>query len=313
MPKVTVIIPSYNHASYLDKRIRSVLDQTYQDFNLIIIDDYSRDNSRDIIALYAQQDKRIEVVFNEQNSGSTFYQWNKGVEMGKGEFIWIAESDDMADPVLLETLVGRLERYPTAGIAYCQSWIVDEQDTVLHSGINWVERSVRERWKTDFFNTGPEECSKYLILHNMIFNASAVVFRKAMYLKAGPADSSLKLTGDWLQWVKILLISDVVYVAQPLNYFRKHTQTTRHVSYMDLKELAEFYQVLQFIAVQVPIDPVSLKNSSLGSRWELAFQSPLTMRAFRNLLRVWKMGRNIDPLLTKRIIRFFIDKLSGRG
>jgi glycosyltransferase involved in cell wall biosynthesis len=100
--KVSVIIPNYNHADYLPARIDSVLQQTHQNLEVILMDDCSSDNSREIITRYAAQDARIRVVLNEQNSGSTFKQWNKGIALARGEYIWIAESDDVADSTFLE-------------------------------------------------------------------------------------------------------------------------------------------------------------------------------------------------------------------
>src|SRR5260370_20691240 len=96
MPTVSVIIPNYNHARYLRQRIESVLRQTYQDFEVILLDDCSTDDSRSILSSYAG-DSRVRMEFNEVNSGSTFKQWNKGVRLARVEYVWIAESDDYAD------------------------------------------------------------------------------------------------------------------------------------------------------------------------------------------------------------------------
>src|ERR1700742_1367615 len=106
MAKVSVIVPNYNHSRYLNQRIDSVLSQTYQDFELIILDDCSTDDSRKIIKQYQEHPKVSHIVFNETNSGTTFKQWKKGIELAKGKYIWIAESDDWCEPNLLETLVG---------------------------------------------------------------------------------------------------------------------------------------------------------------------------------------------------------------
>jgi len=111
MPKVSVIVPNYNHARYLRQRVDSVLGQTFQDFELILLDDCSTDESRSVLSSYAGN-PRVRIEFNEVNSGSTFKQWNKGVRLARGEYVWIAESDDYADPQLLERLVSRLDAEP---------------------------------------------------------------------------------------------------------------------------------------------------------------------------------------------------------
>jgi glycosyltransferase involved in cell wall biosynthesis len=94
---------------FLRRRIESVLCQTYQDFELILLDDCSSDESRSLLSEYAG-DPRVRIEFNEVNSGSPFKQWNKGVRLARGQYVWIAESDDYADKRLLERLVAQLFR-----------------------------------------------------------------------------------------------------------------------------------------------------------------------------------------------------------
>ena len=123
IPRVSVVIPNYNHARFLRRRIETVLQQTFQDFELILLDDCSTDESRSIISSYANNPK-IRVEFNLVNSGSTFKQWNKGVGLARGEYVWIAESDDYSDARFLEQLVGVLDPKPEVAFAFCRSWRV---------------------------------------------------------------------------------------------------------------------------------------------------------------------------------------------
>jgi len=129
VPKVSVIIPNYNHDRFLTKRIQTILDQTFQDFEIIYLDDASTDESDAAIAPFLP--RLTHVIKNETNSGSPFKQWNKGARLAKGEYLWIAESDDYADKHFLERLVDILDRHPNVGLAYCQSWGVDEGDRIL--------------------------------------------------------------------------------------------------------------------------------------------------------------------------------------
>jgi glycosyltransferase involved in cell wall biosynthesis len=122
MPKVSVIVPNYNHAPFLRQRIDTVLTQTFQDFELILLDDCSIDDSRFILSSYVSDTRVLE--FNATNSGSTFKQWNKGVRLAHGQYIWIAESDDYADPHFLESFVAVLESKPEVVFASCRSWHV---------------------------------------------------------------------------------------------------------------------------------------------------------------------------------------------
>ena len=114
MPKVTVILPNYNHGRYLTRRIESILNQTYRDFVLLIMDDASTDNSREIIERYTG-DSRVKTIYNSKNSGSPYLQWKLGLSHAQTDYVWIAESDDSAELTLLETLVDRLDRNPQVG------------------------------------------------------------------------------------------------------------------------------------------------------------------------------------------------------
>ena len=87
MSFVSVIIPNYNHAPFLKERIDSVLQQTYTDFEVIILDDCSTDNSKEIIETYRMHPKVVHIEYNVVNSGSTFKQWKKGIDLTKGEWI----------------------------------------------------------------------------------------------------------------------------------------------------------------------------------------------------------------------------------
>src|SRR5262249_35072754 len=129
LPKVSIVVPNYNHARFLPQRLDSILGQTFQDFELILLDDCSTDDSRTILSQYAR-DPRVRIEFNEVNSSNPFKQWNKGVGLARGEYVWIAESDDYADARLLENLAPRLDDEPRAGFAYCRSWrvVLDQVD-----------------------------------------------------------------------------------------------------------------------------------------------------------------------------------------
>jgi glycosyltransferase involved in cell wall biosynthesis len=228
MPKVTVITPNYNHARYLPKRIESILNQTFQDFELIILDDASTDNSREVIEWYAK-DPRVKTIFNGQNNGSTFEQWDLGLSHARGEYVWFAESDDYAEPSLLETLVVRLDRHPNVGLAYCQSWVVDQNGNVLHDYVDFFDFYDRaSHWRAAYVNSGRDESIHYMFWYNTIPNASAVLLRRDILLRAGGSPRYMRLCGDWMTYIKVLSISDIAFVAEPLNYHRRHQGTARH-------------------------------------------------------------------------------------
>ncbi|MGB9179720.1 MAG: glycosyltransferase family A protein [Pyrinomonadaceae bacterium] len=225
-PKVSVIVPNYNHARYLSERLDSILDQTYNDLELIILDDASTDDSCRILTRYYAR-PRVRILVNDRNSGSAFPQWNRGISLSKGEYIWIAESDDLADPHFLETLIPLLDENPGIGVAYCQSRLINLESVNVGDSLNWTSDLDPERWKSDFINNGRDEISKYLIYKNTIPNASAVVTRRSTLSKVLPVDTSFKLCGDWMHWGRVLLQTDLAYVAEPLNHWRLESSNSR--------------------------------------------------------------------------------------
>lgn len=274
MPKVSVIVPNYNHARFLPMRIDSILGQSFQDFELILLDDGSTDDSRSILHRYAS-DPRVRIEVNEVNSGSPFKQWNKGVGLARGEYVWIAESDDYSDERFLENLAARLDAEPSAAFAYCRSWRVTLHDRTDGFVNTWLPLG---RWTADYCADGHMECRDYMVRGNTVPNASAVVFRKAVYEHVGGTDESLRLCGDWKLWAAMALTGKVAYVAEALNYFRFHDASVRSVTNGNGTDLAEIFRVRWWILDQEtkpespPIDERT-KLALASNCMDLAFES----------------------------------------
>ncbi len=126
-PKVSVIVPSYNHARFLRQRLESIYQQTYSNFEIILLDDASTDESQLILEEYRQRYPKItQCQFNEINSGAVFNQWKCGLELASGDLVWIAESDDYCS----ENLVADLTKYfvnDAVMLAYCRSTLVERE------------------------------------------------------------------------------------------------------------------------------------------------------------------------------------------
>ena len=225
--------------------MESVLNQTFQDFEIIILDDYSTDQSKKVIESYRDNEKVVHVVYNESNSGSTFIQWQKGIELAKSDLIWIAESDDYAAPVFLETLLKPFKASADVVISFCRSMHVDENDKYLGLTLH-ADVLDGVKWTKDYVEKGYVELRDYLQFRNTIPNASAVVFKKPANLEHF-LSTQMKYCGDWLFWKNLLNqpYSMIAYCHQPLNFFRTHANTTRYLSKSlnidsELKRFAEY-------------------------------------------------------------------------
>jgi len=303
MPKVSVIVPNYNHARYLRQRIDSVLQQTYQDFEVILLDDCSTDDSRSIIGEYAS-DPRVRIEFNEKNSGSTFKQWNKGVGLARGEYVWIAESDDYADPRLLEKLVSRLDAEPRTVLCNCRSWRVSGEGRAIDFLDHYLSDLDAQKWTADFCADGREECRKYLVQRNTVSSASSVLFRREVYWQVGGADENLVLCGDWKTWASMALTGGTIsYVGEPLNYYRFHDASVSEKSLRNGVWAAEALQVTGLILQRVTPDGATLAKvrNSLPQLWIPAVLNrgiPVSLR-----WAILKNAMTIDPHALRKLVR----------
>ncbi|MBP5366493.1 MAG: glycosyltransferase [Bacteroidales bacterium] len=224
-PLVSIIVPNYNYARFLRQRMESVLNQTYCNTEIIILDDCSTDESASIIKQYVGTDDRIKCfIENSENSGSPFRQWAKGISFANGEFIWIAESDDDADLTLLAECVKLLVANPQASLCYTGSYTVDENNNPTDIEYdNWTEEHLKHPFA---IYDGKKFVSHNMYWTNYIYNASCVVFRKSAYDKLTDTSwQQMKSCGDWHFWTMMATVGDVISIHQKLNKFRRHSNS----------------------------------------------------------------------------------------
>lgn len=222
-PQVTVLIPNYNHEAFLRKRINSVIHQSYCNLEVYILDDYSNDNSIKIINEYKNFQSFQGVFVNERNSGSVFKQWEKGINLTRGKYLWIAESDDYADPDFLKEMVALAEKNPSAGLVFSDSYNVDAKDLVSgkvsskHPLLNKIQELYQKFSKGD-------EAALYFISDMLILNASSVLFNTEKLKSVVDFEElqAYKNCGDRFVYLSIYLNFDIVYLDKPLNYRRNH-------------------------------------------------------------------------------------------
>lgn len=215
-PLVSVIIPNYNHAKFLKQRFDSVLKQTYQKFEIIVLDDKSNDDSIDIIKQYEGNEHISHIVFNDKNCGSPFKQWQKGFDLAKGELIWIAESDDACEDSLLELLVNEFHDDPKCVVAFCKSITINSDGQMIG------EKGMGGSFHMD----GLSFIEKYLYRYCYISNASSAIFKNDTLKEVDSRFTSFRGSGDWLFWIEISKCGNVAYLDRPLNFFRIHDLNT---------------------------------------------------------------------------------------
>lgn len=231
LPKVSVVIPNFNYARYLPERIESVCSQTYPIYELIVLDDRSTDESvRVINAMRSSVSPELQLVINRDNSGSVFKQWLKGAELARGEYVWIAEADDLSDRGFLAAVLQRMNEHPGAVMGYSQSRQIDASGIELAPDyLAYTDELSTTRWRSTYYAEGADEVAEGLAIKNTIPNVSAAVFRRDALIRVLRENMdeilSYRIAGDWLAYLHLMKLGGVTFEPTALNAHRRHAQS----------------------------------------------------------------------------------------
>lgn len=213
MPKVSILMTSYNHEKFIRESIESVLNQTFTDFELIIVDDCSLDGSFDVIKSF--KDKRITAIRNEQNKGPE-YAFEILHKTAKGKLIAIADSDNVWEKNKLQKEVEFLEGHPEYTAVFARANIIDENgnpyndDSVAYCKVFNVENRSRQEWLKRFFYQGNCLCHP------------SILIRKEAYKECGMIVDGLWQLPDFYKWIKLCLKKEIYVLEDKLINFRVH-------------------------------------------------------------------------------------------
>ena len=250
---ISVIIPNYNHAAYLTQRIDSVIHQSFDDFEIIILDDCSTDNSRNIIEKYRTHSRVAAIIYADKNSGSPFLQWKKGIEASSGNWIWIAESDDTASPDFLQIAIDTIHQHPATALFYCDAHIIDEKgQPQTPSKYSSIKNSffATDKWNTAYSNNGTRELNENLKFACTINNASSAVFKKELFLQFLDELKTYQYHGDWFSYIKTALKGDVAYTPLCLSSVRLHNESLLNKNKSLVKSNTEHFRILLLLLQQ---------------------------------------------------------------
>lgn len=248
MPAFSILIPSYNHARFLEERIESILYQTVQDFEIIVIDDASTDNSAAVLEQYQNHPKFSHIIVNKQNSGSPFGVWRQGLALATGHWVWIAESDDIAEPVFLEEALRAIQNYPNVDIFYCDSYVLDENGKQYAE--KFSERKNRvfktNKWSNSYFKDGITEVNESLKYDCTINNMSSAVIRLELARENAGGIHEFYFHGDWYFLLRTTMAGNIYYCQKPLNHYRIYQKS--HSSGVELvTSRKECFRILKLL------------------------------------------------------------------
>ncbi len=255
---VSVIVPNYNYAHYLPERLVSIINQTVTPREIIFLDDASSDNSIEVARHILEQSSiPFTIIRNETNAG-TYQQWLRGIAEANGEFIWIAEADDICEPDTLATLAAAMQDGRVV-IAYCQSKRIDENGIVTApDNLHHTNELDPERWRKNYRELGVREVVDYLVYRNTMPNASACLLRRSAIGDIEKELSRARFCGDRLLYAHLLRHGDVSYIARPLNSFRRHSGTVTASLGKTIEYLEEVVSVKKYMCESFPIHPSQL-------------------------------------------------------
>lgn len=221
--KVSIIIPVYNSEKYIKETIRSVLNQTYNNFEVVIVDDGSTDSSGDLCDKFASEDTRI-IVFHRENKGPINAR-NFAIEMSSGKYILPVDSDDIISKEYIEKAVCAIEKDNDIGIVYCKAKLIGD--------------------KTGIWDLPPYSLQEMLIC-NCIF--ATAMFRKDDWRAVGGYSELMKYgIEDYDLWLSILGLGRTVYqIPQVFFYYRKHAGSRSELYESDVEKVQKMESIKYF-------------------------------------------------------------------
>lgn len=244
-PRASVVVPAYNALGTVEATIRSVLGQTMDDLELVVIDDGSTDGSAELAEELAAGDSRMH-VFRQANGGTAAAR-NAGIARATGEFVSFLDNDDLWMPRYLELMTTALDSAPEAGLSYTDAWILDDET-----------KRIRTRTVMDFFPTVPARASVPTLLRTMLssnFIMSSVTVRRDVLEQLGGFDPTISGVDDYDLWLRILISGHSVVRAPGTLLIQRDRPDSQ--SKNEQKMIAGHAEVLRRIGEDPRLDPES--------------------------------------------------------
>lgn len=283
---VSLIIPAYNYANFLDEAIESVLNQDYPNVELIVIDDGSKDNTREVLSKYTGR-----FYWQTQENMGQADTLTKGWAMSKGQILGRLSADDVLLPDAISTSVEHLMANPDAVLVYCDFEFVDENSRVLRRIV------------------APETSYRNMVVKNICPPGPGAFFTRDAYLAAGPWDSRLNQTLDYEFFLRLGLLGRFIRIPKTLAWFRVHEESQTFAvadetkSEESVRVISEYYK-----RKDVPPDVRAAKNEALSNAYIFTARSHLRSRRYTKGLVRLIQGLALYPrnasIRTARIVAY---------
>ncbi len=203
---LSVIVPNYNHSEFLPECINSVLDQSFQDFELIIVDDCSTDNSVTIIKKYQFQHSKIKLFENEHNLGVA-KSVNKGFELSQGRFVCFVAADNLVLPEYFKKSIGLLNKNPSLGL--CVSYL-----SIFQNKKPYIHYTKMDKVSDIPMTLSPDELIVIFKKKNFQIAGHSTIYKRELFQHYGMYDESLHCLCDWYINLQIALNNSIGYIPE---------------------------------------------------------------------------------------------------
>lgn len=247
-PLVSAIIPNFNHARFLRQRIESVLNQTYQNLEIIILDDCSTDNSHEIIEEYFRKfPDKIRYFKNRTNAGSVFKQWRHGVSLANGELLWICESDDYCELDFLKNIVTEFAD-ESQMIVFGRIQFCDSNGEFIPGLDQYREQAIPGIWKNIHSFSAAEWFRSGFGVSNLIPNVGGCVIRNQdIQSEIWEQAEEYKILGDWYLYIRLSQGGRMTYVPDAVSYFRQHGENASVKSFVTEYYYREHHSLMMLL------------------------------------------------------------------
>jgi glycosyltransferase involved in cell wall biosynthesis len=226
MPKVSICVPNLNTRPFLPERFETIFNQTFQDWELIVCDNYSEDGAWEFFQEQARKDKRIRI--SQAPREGLYANWNNCIREARGDYVYIATSDDTMTPDCLEKLVAALDQHPDCGVAHCCLTFIDEKSQPILDGHCW------ENWRTTLFfgdwnqkfHVRPQghDTVMALGLKTAYYSITQILVRRSLFEEVGLFQKNWGSFAD-LEWqMRAALATKTVHIPEHLATWRIHPQ-----------------------------------------------------------------------------------------
>lgn len=264
---LSIVIPSYNHALYIGEAIESVINQTYQNWELLIIDDGSKDNSIDVIEQFVKKDSRIRLIVQE-NAGA-HNAINRGLGMANGKYLAILNSDDIYEEDRFAIMIEEMEKNPELEFTCSYINIINSKGKKLGVKEGWknMESWLVPNREKSFAATDSFKLN--LIMGNFTATTSNFLFTRSVYEKVGGM-RNLRFAHDWDFALRVAEVAECKLIEKPLLRYRVHDTNTIssnrkwmlfEIAWMWAANLERFYGSLLFKDTKDTEDIISLVES----------------------------------------------------